>query len=463
MRKLLSFQIAYFVIAFGAWAVFLFSMPFDPDYTSGELWDHVMSWMESGQLYPLIGEAPYRVMNYPPLFPWLVRGLMELGLSPLLAGRIINLAGFVLAIGVLYQWSRRVGTSQWGSFVIVSMTAASMPLLYSSGQFHIELLATAFSLLGLYHISQADRAHRIIIGGGLVVLAVFVKQTQVIGLIIALVWIWQYRRRFLPQAMLSVVLCGLLGIVVLTGLFGTAVWHHLVTYTVGTYSSWQLGKQLLFHLGPWLIFFLLGLLAGWNERGLRSDLRWWYFIGTSLWLLASARNGSGHQYFVEWSLATLIWVGPWLMRETAKTWVTILLGVQLITGDLAVAGLIRHHVHDLDATRVVLPSICQGIAGAQELIPSESAGIVRACGQRPALHPFIMTSLARRQLWDQRPFLDSLEQALYPRLLLPFDPALGPEGVNAERWTDEMIAVMRKSYRVSGQYHGWYVMIASTH
>ena len=67
-RRAAVVQIAWLIAAVGVWSVALLGFPLDPDYTAGELLDHVLSWRETGVLYPALdGGAGLRVLNYPPL------------------------------------------------------------------------------------------------------------------------------------------------------------------------------------------------------------------------------------------------------------------------------------------------------------------------------------------------------------------------------------------------------------
>src|SRR5262245_55800768 len=64
----------------GLWMALLFFSPVDPNYTSGELLDHAYAWKETGLLYPSLQSAPYRVLNYPPLYLAATRWISHLGL-----------------------------------------------------------------------------------------------------------------------------------------------------------------------------------------------------------------------------------------------------------------------------------------------------------------------------------------------------------------------------------------------
>lgn len=91
-------QSIWFILILFLWVGLLFFSPLDSDYTSGELLDHFFNWSESGVLYPSIQQSPYRVLNYPPLYLGLVELISRWGLTPLLAGRLLNILAFAAAL-----------------------------------------------------------------------------------------------------------------------------------------------------------------------------------------------------------------------------------------------------------------------------------------------------------------------------------------------------------------------------
>ena len=60
-------QFGWFAVLLVGWTALLLTFPLDPDYTAGELLDHLTLWRETGVLYPTFGDGgPQRVLNYPP-------------------------------------------------------------------------------------------------------------------------------------------------------------------------------------------------------------------------------------------------------------------------------------------------------------------------------------------------------------------------------------------------------------
>ena len=121
---------------------------------------------------------------------------------------------------------------------------------------------------------------------------------------------------------------------------------------------------------------------------------------------------------------------------------------------MGVAAILFHHLRKLERTEKQLPQICSSL-GEAEVIPSGDPGLIRACRKIPALHPFIITNLANKKLWDQTPFLKEVSQGKYPSILLSFDLEKEIQGVHRERWTKEMIQAMRKNYQIKKEIGEW--------
>lgn len=452
-------QLVWGVLLAGGWLALVWAARTDPDYTAGEILDSTMAWSESGRLYGSIDHVPYRVFNYPPAFPAAVRLLMAGGLAPLAAGRLLALASTVLVVVLTYRWLRAAGCQPTGAMLAVSLFASSFPLMFLVGQFHLQWPAVAASLLGAYLLRTPPSAASAALAGGCLALACFFKQTQVWSLAVIGVWLVVHHRQAFRAFATTSGTVAALGLAVVFGLFGEEAWRHLVTYTVGTFSFRNLAQMVRIHVAPWTLPFVFGLWIAARDPGARRDVRFWYFAGASLWLLSAARSGAGPQYVIEWSIATILWIGPSLeaLLRTARwrSWAVAAVAAQLVLGDaiaaegLAVRGIrLRHTERALSALCAALP--------ADAPTPIESAAVARACGRTPALYPFIMTNLAERGLWDERPFVQEIARGAFTAVVLPFDFSDGRERPS-RRWTPAMLAAVRQRYRLAEEHDGWRV------
>ena len=232
--------LVWLIAVVGIWAISLWVTPFDSGYTAGEMYDHWLSWRETGVLYPSLDQAPWRVLNYPPLVFALVRWVSATGIPPLAVARLVTLISLVASIGVLYRWVRAAGAGRSATLAIAGLPAASFAVLHAAGQFRVELPAVALTLVGLYLLHAPGRARTTVAAGAALALACFAKQTQVIFPLIGFVWLARYHRRHLLPFAGGLLPTALVGALILQWAFGSEAWRHLVTYTVGTYSLSQL-------------------------------------------------------------------------------------------------------------------------------------------------------------------------------------------------------------------------------
>ncbi len=455
-RKWLYFQIVAPLILVGIWVSYSLLSPIDRNYTSGEMLDIAMAWPETGSLYPSLLDPPFRVLNYPPLFFLTVRFLHWIGLPYLAAGRLVNLCAFLGAMALAYAWLRKEGCGRLFAGAMLGLIGTAFPVVYSLGQFHLQLLALLPTLLGFYLLREPRRWAMPLASGIAFGLACWVKQTQVIFPLAALAWLLAYHRKQAGPFLFGLILTAAGGAFLMQWQFGADAWRHLVHYTVGTFSLENLGRQFLAHFLPRIGFVGLGFWLGFQFREKRRDLLWWYFIASNLWLFTSARVGGEWPYFVDWSFATILLIGPWLnQRFTPMPWLERILPFQIVMANAVILILVSINLHLLQEKTRSFHQICKNLPGSSSLISSEDPGIVRQCGHIPTHHPFIMANLAERRLWNPDLLVREYSAGKFPAILLPFDPWETLQGVHQERWTQSMIEAIRQNYQVVRRFGDW--------
>ena len=440
-------QLGWFIALSVVWSGLLLTLPLDPDYTSGELLDHLESWRASGVLYPgLSPEAPYRVLNYPPLVFVLARGLGLLGMSGLLAGRLVNALGALALVVAVGAWARSRGVRGARLAGTVGLMGASFPILYGLGGFHLEIWAAAGTVAGFALLDRGSSRWAAVLGGVALAIACFAKQTQLFPALVALAWVASRRRSMAPAAVAAFAASGIVGAGVITQLWGLEAWRHMLIYTVGTFSLANLGLQAVSHLAPWAILFgFLVRTARADKQSSLGDIVFWYWCGALLWSLSAACLVSSYAYFLDLHLATVMWVGPrlfdplWAGRAAVWRW---LLALQVVGANVGVGAALATNLARLRDVEEDLPEPCALMEGQRDVL-AEEAGLVRACGHASVIHPFILSSLASRGLWDPAPLEADLRNGAYPLVLLPFDPREPAGGVHAERWHPALLAAFR--------------------
>jgi hypothetical protein len=449
-------QLAWLLAALAGWSVLLLTLPVDPDYTSGELLDHLESWRETGVLYPPLGSLPpLRVLNYPPLALGAARLLTATGLAGLAAGRIATAVGVLALVGGVAWWARARGARGAALAGTVGLLGASFPILYAAGQLHIEPWAAAGTLWGFALLDRGRGRGAAVAAGIALALGCFAKQTQVIPALAALAWAWSRRRSGALPASLAFAALGALGSGAITAAWGPEPWRHMLGYTVGTFSAANLGVQAASHLIPWLVLLALAGRLAWSERGRApGDGALWYWVIALAWSLSAARVGSSFAYFLDLHLATALVVGPRLFGRAAdapaaraRVW-PWLAAAQIVGANAGAGAALAVNLARLDRFDRELPALC-ALVRSDPVLVTEEAGVARACGRTALFHPFILTSLAAQGRWDAGPLERSLAAGEYRAALLPFDPAAGATGVHAERWTPGMLAAFRDAPAVA--------------
>ena len=457
-QKIFKIQWRYFLVILCIWVIWIYSLPVDPDYSAGEMRDVYLSWFETGTLYPSLDHMPYRVLNYPPLFFYLVFFLSKLGIPYLLAGRMLSTFFALGSFWVFYRWLRDFNITGLSAKFILALLLTSFPVFYHIPQFYLQWPAIFFSFLGTYLLSKPDSNRKVFVAAFCFTLACFFKQTQVIPAFIAFVWLLFYFRKKIWVYLSTCTFFAMLGIYFLNMKFGKLVWVDLFTYTVGTYSYSQFFFQLFCHFLPWIFFFALTIYRSIHESEIRKSLLFWYFSGNVIWLFSVARDGASSQYFIEWNLASLLMAAPLVLDLITKPYgklLKFLLYLQIGAATLGFSGLLIYHALDLQQLKFKLPLLCDKIASSKTPIPSDSPGLVRACGQIPALHPFIMNNLSKRALWNEQNFLQELRDKKFSFILLPFDPNTALKEKPNARWSVGFFENMGQNYKEKDEILDW--------
>lgn len=455
---------AWGVVLLGGWTLWVARQPLDPDYTSGELRDHLTAWAGGERLYPPLGaQPPLRVLNYPPLALLVARAFLVGGASPLAAGRLATTAGLVVLLAGVAWWVRARGARPTAMAGTLGILAGSFPLLYASGQFHVEPWASAGMLWGAALLDRAlaegDRLSSVamrrtaLLAGALLAVGIFAKQTAVVPALVILGWTVRHRRAAAPAALAGLLACGVAGAAALTAVWGLEPWRHLVLYTVGTPELANLGRQLLRYVAPWAVFLAWSgvAIARHRDRSV-ADLVPVLVATTALWSLSAVRSGASFGYFLDLQLLVAVWVGPSLFSATGPRWpngdacsprMAALLLAQLLAATVGTTVALGLNVMRRIDQAPAVAATCARVAGSPTLF--EEAGLARACGMRGWLHPFIMASLARQGRWDPAPVERRLAEGFWQGAVLPFDPRRPVPEPHRDRWTPGMLQAFRRA------------------
>ena len=85
------------------------------------------------------------------------------------------------------------------------------------------------------------------------------------------------------------------------------------------------------------------------------------------------------------------------------------------------------------------------VGNASGPVLSEDSGLLLLNGKEVSFQPDIFTQLSKQGLWDQSSFVRDIENGTFSLIVLRFDFWVGSPH---ERFTDEMLDVMRANYRL---------------
>lgn len=464
---------------FFQYAARVIGYPYQVDYGEGPLLDQAMRLARFENIYRAdLSAPPFVITNYPPLFVMLQAPLTALLGPAFWYGRLISLLS-TLAGAVFIALMLRALTSDWLPSIVGGATFLVIPYVLAWAPLNrVDPLALALSMAALFVIVRwPDRGWSLVVTAALLIAAVYTRQSYGLAApMAAFFWLLgrSPRRRALTLAgMVGGVGMGLF--LVLNLLTRGGFYFNIVTANANEFQmptlTRYIGLTLMYlPLLPAMILLFVGLVAG-----LRIEAGWLvipYLIGATASGVTIGKIGSNVNYLIELSAAVGLMIGlilaalrQWRARQPAGIRRVAVGGIAaLIT--LALAGqtwmLMRapgsYHRTILQQTgqaleNKVLLKIIQETNGP--VLTDQHMGLL-ALARRPIYYqPFEMKQLASAGVWDQTPFLQSLEGREYPAILTFRQPNYP---LHKRRWTDEMLAIISQQYREDANMSGTLVL-----
>jgi hypothetical protein len=460
------------------------TFPFGLDYAEGIVWQQALL-IPGPRMYGNITQFPFIVFHYPPFYHLLVRAIAALGIDCLAAGRGISLAATiaiaVLAGGISFtamQDSALTGARIFGSVVAGLMVFTYRPIQEWAVVMRVDMLAIALSMAGVYlGIVARQRTITLWIAVLLFVLAVYTKQTELVGpiavlLIIAIIDF----RSALKAVIFGVVIAGT-GLILLLLETSGGVWRHIVEYNLhNRFFIENIINQLL-QRKPDGLGLLMGIASfaffWWAEASQypARDLRAWiaairqskrlralsivslWFALASAQLVTLGKSGSWNNYFIEWMCITVVPIG---MAATVA-WAAVVTGgkTELLAGlpglflSLALAEHALHRppyeyriVDDPKAT-AVRAHIVDLVHESEKPVLSEDMVLLLRAGQPVPIEPAIFAELTYSGIWDQRLFVHLIRTHAFGLVIMEESVE---EAESSGRFTKEVASAIENSY-----------------
>lgn len=460
----------------------LLSYPFPLDYGEGPLQAQLLQLLNGSPIWGLYrdpGQAPFLVINYPPIYhlvvwplAWILSNALPAPQAALLAGRVVSLvSGIMLAVVVarlaLVSTPQRP-QRQWWSLLLAALVGAALlgiPIVREwSSVMRVDMLGVCCGLWALLLIQANPLSRRQLIGTALLLAAtLLVKPSLLAAPVAAIFWLFFRNQR---HAITLALLTGAIGLS-MVGVFQIAsggwFWLHVVQANTNPWDAdlaRNFWRDQLVLLTPLLAAGAIGLLLR-IERiaagGLPATLLLPLVYGLCglLTALGIGKLGAYTNYFLE-AYAGAFWLLGALAQPTqpTKRWQNHLAPtVALLGATLALtryyplwseeyllpAGIIEGQnparislggygvADDLAREEVILAArwhINQALQAPLQastgVILTDVPGVVSQYGQESRLQIFEHRMLIDLGLFDQRPLLRDLANGQVPLVVLDY-------------------------------------------
>jgi hypothetical protein len=408
-------------------------------YGEAIIYDHAARIVRGEPLYLPLGQAPYSIAAYTPVYYWIVAGLQDVfgpGFGP---GRGASLlAGLVAAIFVA-DLARRRARSVWaGVFAAALFLALGFPtqglgLEYPWFAYYKEdVLGVTFALGAIAVLDRGASSRTVVLAAVLAALGVLTKQTLVAAGAAGFVWLAlrQPRLALLFGATAAVVVLGVSGIMALedpaylTNVLAVAGRSDPLNDFV---LQQNLRTLLQYQAAPLAIMavYLLARLRDWRKA--LDDIMVPYALASLVPLVGLAKIGSNYNYWIDLAaiaaVATThaIWggvnwrglgLGPTSLRRVeafAPILLLVVLGAHLLV-----------YVRDVQPSLnllAILPTeqqrsvredadfqwVVDRVRTEPKMVLSESLDVVVLAGRPMIAEPIIFSQMVADDQWNDEP------------------------------------------------------------
>jgi hypothetical protein len=453
------------VACFLAWCFVCLRSSFTWDDAEPEILNQAWKLANGGSIYRGIDSPPFAFAAYTPLYFAVTAVLMKFtGLSYIPAKLLSFLAALSIGwalVRLSREWNKTGRDGLWAAFFLFLIPA----FLYNSARCHVQMMAVAFSVWSLYFFLRNRWKETLIISPLFAVLAFYTKQTQVaLPLAMTLYLAIRNRRWFFPYISISLLL-GLLPFLWLQKISGGLFFFDTVELAKLEYNPWDILPIFIHHAGPILLFIGIAVSILWR----RFKDRTWDAIDCYLGclfvitLISLGRLGAHGQYVVELLVITLLYLLktaglPAIPRRDA------LVAAQILLLFLYAPAFIflEEGLWDISANRAS--------SKIYSLISERSGPVLAQQGSFSLfsrgeiyIQLFHFSGLARSGMWDQAPLLNKIDKREFCCVITEFPiekPVLSD--TDNERFTPEIIAALRRDYRLLESVYPYYFYIPSS-
>lgn len=454
--------------------------PFELDYGEGIVWQQMDS-IVAGRGYAPLQTFPAIVFHYPPVYHLLTALAAALTkIDPLTAGRAISWLSTLGCAGIIARWTwlampktgdRRA--MQLGAVLAGAIFIGSPTALTWSSLMRVDMLSTLLTLACLWQtLSAIDRPGRLPLAAVLGALAVYTKQTAIVGPACAFILLWCVRPRL---AWTFFAWCGGLALAALAIALATTrgeFLNHVLLYNVNRFAPdrWQLLLSIILSQVICAGIAVAMVVQAWNtlrptsfsafRDRLTSDpaaralaLGLIYFIARTLMFPMVLKSGASDNYLIDWFSVTAVFVGLGIVAVAAAlrngtNWPSalvfslVLIGLPLQAVRLTV---LYNGVKDT-AAEARLSSVAARIAASPRPVISDDMVLLRRAGQQVVYEPAIAAELAHKGRYDEAGFAAMVRRGAFGFFITR---GRRGDGMFDERWNPAVADAMDVAYPVT--------------
>ncbi len=445
-----------------AWCFVSVRPGFSWDDAEPEILNQAWRFAKGESLYHGIGAPPYAFAVYPPIYYVLVGLLMKLtGLNFLPAKLVSFLSALSIAWAIVLlsrAWNRNARGGIWASFFLFLIPA----FLYNATRCNVQMMAVALSIWSLFFFLRNRWKETVILSPLLAVFACYTKQSSIAFPIAMLLFLALKKRRWLIPYALTLTTAGLIPFLWLQKISDGFFFINTVKLAQLSYNVFQIPLIFMHHAGPVLPFIGLAVAISWGRlrKGTWGPMDCYIGCTLAITLVSLGRVGAHGQYVLELLVVTILY----LLRTTDFPLIRgrdaiVALQVLLLLIYTPIFIVLEEGVWDISAIRAA-DKICP-------LLDSTSGPILSQQGSFPLfsrggiyIQLFHFTALSRAGLWDQNLLLQEINQQTFPFVIteFPLEKPISSEN-ERERFTPEMLEVLRKNYRVLEVQYPYYVYV----
>jgi len=449
------------------------------DYVEGVIFNQIEMARQGKEIYSPISEAPYMIVNYPPVYRYAVLLLDNFTDDLLMAGRLVSFISTILSAllisGIIhhmlagkYDKQTRILSEIAGSLIYLNIFYPQ----HWGMTMRVDMLAVAFALAGLYCFLRIQNENKkLVLAAMFFILAAFTKQSIIAyvgGCFVACLFTNRRLAFKLFMFMLipsAIILCA--EIVATNGEF----WFHHVTANKNSYSIQEaLSNVAVYVVMLYYIIFVMSVGFVYAQikdyvQKRRDDCKNSMgknispnFLLSCCWILSFVmifsigKIGANTNYYLEFFALVSIIVSIQIakMINEISLWRVVLIAIIFCSILLGY----YYNPQPPEKDKVYTESMLHDISSASGEIISEDMVLLTRAGRYIYFQPYIMKQLLIQGIWDQSPVVQAIKSKKVARIILKNDINSLPERDSPQilnRFTPEVVEAIRENYKLKTQ------------